>query len=145
VYGALKAGDEIYNTNAQATLDKTALMQTLLLIFLFLTAAAIVLFLFRPFQARIREEMTLVANALSQLPLDVDVETMVVQAVMSAKGAIDAATAEEFGLAGANTGMRRRTVELGRAGTTRGTRDSLPVVPAVGGGGDYSSEHSSGF
>ena len=144
MYGALKAGDEIYNTNAQATLDKTALMQTLLLIFLFLTAAAIVLFMFRPFQARIRAEMALVANALSQLPLDVDVETMVVQAVMSSKGAIDTATAEEFGLAGAKQ-LHRRSVELGKAGTTRGTRDSLPVVPAVGGGGDYSSEHSSGF
>ena len=137
MYGALKAGDEIYNTNAQATLDKTALMHTLLLIFLFITAAAIVLFMFRPFQARIRAEMMLVANALSQLPLDVDVETMVVQAVMASKGGIDNATAEEFGLAGVKQ-LRRKSVDMGKS--PRSTRDSLPVVPA----GDYSSEHSSG-
>ena len=125
-------------------LATTQQQHMILIIVLFITAAAILLFLFRPFQARIRAEMALVANALSQLPLDVDVETMVVQAVMSSKGAIDTATAEEFGLAGAKQ-LHRRSVELGKAGTTRGTRDSLPVVPAVGGGGDYSSEHSSGF
>jgi len=142
MYGAFKAGDEIYNTNAQATLDKTALMQTLLLIFLFLTAAAIVLFMFRPFQARIRAEMALVANALSQLPLDVDVETMVVQAIMASEGGIDIATAEEFGLAGtgAKQQPRRRSVELGKAGTARGARDSQP---SAFGGGDHTSDYSS--
>jgi len=145
MYGALKAGDEIYNTNAQATLDKTALMHTLLLIFLFITAAAIVLFMFRPFQARIRAEMALVANALSQLPLDVDVETMVVQAIMASEGGIDIATAEEFGLAGAAGGkqqLRRRSVELGKAGAARSTRDAQPSAAAFG-GGDHTSDYSS--
>ena len=134
--------DDVYRSTTLATLEKTALTHTLLLIFLFITAAAIVLFLFRPFQARIRAEMALVANALSQLPLDVDVETMLVQAVMASKGAIDAATAEEFGLAGVKQ-LRRRSVDAGKSPRT--TRDALSSkVPAigVGFGGDMASDHS---
>jgi len=139
---SLVALDDVYRGTTLVALEKTALMQTLLLIFLFLTAAAIVLFLFRPFQARIRAEMALVANALSQLPLDVDVETMLVQAIMSKGGGIDATTAEEFGLAGVKQ-LRRRSVDAGKSPRT--TRDALSSkVPAigVGFGGDMASDHS---
>jgi|APGre2960657404_1045060.scaffolds.fasta_scaffold10005_2 hypothetical protein len=137
LHGGLKVADERYTADIMDVLALTQQQHMILIIVLFLAAAAIVLFLFRPFQARIRAETALVANALSQLPLDVDVETMVVQAVMASKGGIDNATAEEFGLAGVKQ-LRRKSVDMGKS--PRSTRDSLPVVPA----GDYSSEHSSG-
>ena len=145
LYDGLKTADGHYITGIMDVLALTQQQHMILIIVLFLAAAAMLLFLFRPFQARIRAEMALVANALSQLPLDVDVETMVVQAIMAKEGAIDNATAEEFGLAGATGGkqqLRRRSVELGKAGAARSTRDAQPSAAAFG-GGDHTSDYSS--
>lgn len=83
---ALHKVEAMYLADALELLDSTRLMHVLLLVALILFAGAIVVFLFRPFQNRIRQEMFQVADVLSQLPADVDVEGMVLAAVVGNDG-----------------------------------------------------------
>jgi len=81
LHDALHAEEAAYVADATAVFDRVILELVLLLVCLVAAAALILLVALRPYKGRVQKETHQVADVLSQLPPDIDVEGMVARAV----------------------------------------------------------------